>query len=315
MSEQFIEDEAQYNWENVVADMQEWHPDLQHHVKKYLAQNGMQHLLGDEADMFAPHDVEPGSESSRDDTARNQAMEGLKGYYSVYENIASKINALRPEKGIKIGSFEEMKSEFVEWLTPDRVRYMQLQRAHNPALEYIFTAVPNTPVSAHEITVLARDFGHRLRGKPGIIEEDFLKRYSPEQLSGTDKSNGRQFLFSAIPFSEESQHRKFDKPDHGEDRIYGRGEQLNQLLGSLQAEYPFMKVPSVLEGIAMWNILEASGVPMYGEDTIHRTETRQINLPIFDGHQPFMFVTSRGSADIRSGNGYFAGGFVKFSVG
>jgi len=189
----------------------------------------------------------------------------LTAAYKGYETVSKLLNDGRKKKEhIEIVDSEKVATEFEAWLSKDKLAYVAKAMEADPELRFTLVATPNIVASADEIIYIAQKFGE---GQPysTIVWSDIYGKCTPEQLSGTDPSNGKSVKFSLIP-------NKLDPA------LYGTAEQLLSRLEGLQADSSFVGVPSVLEDVTFWNTLRASGDSLSSGEVFERTYVRHFDL-------------------------------------
>ena len=192
--------------------------------------------------------------------------EQLTSTYKGYETVSSLLNEGRKKYDhVEISDRETVATEFEAWLSEDKLAYVAKAMEADPELRFTLVATPNVVASADEFIEIAREFG---RNQPysTSVWSDIYGQYTPQQLSGTDPTNGKSIKFSLIP-------NKLDPS-------YGTVSQQKAALEGLQAGNSFVGVPSVLEDVTFWNTLRASGDSLSTEAVFERTYVRHFDLTV-----------------------------------
>ncbi len=207
-----------------------------------------------------------------------------------YQNIAKQLNADRePEEQLHPADLESVAEEFTIWLTQDKLDYVRQAMEADPELRFTVIASPNITASADELIKLAETFGKEQPYSTSMWSK-IVKRYSSEELSGTDPANGNQVQFGLVP-------NKFN-PD-----LYGTVAQQRANLVKLQANTPDLRVPSFLEDMTLWQTLRAQGDSLSEGGVFDRTYVRHFDLAdkrvdaydyvlrsyVFGNGQPYVF--------------------------
>lgn len=186
--------------------------------------------------------------------------------YQGYETVAKLLNGVRKKKEqIPVTDQETLAEEFKAWLSADKLEYVAKAMEADPELRFTLVATPNVVATADEIIDLAKEFGKN-QPQATYVWSDIYGKYTSEQLSGTDPSNGNSAKFRLIP-------NKFDPA------LQGTVAQQRTRLAKLQEGTPFVGVPSVLEDMAFWNTLRATGDGLSSGNVFGRTYIRHFDLP------------------------------------
>jgi hypothetical protein len=207
--------------------------------------------------------------------------------YSGYQATVEQINGSRKKKEqITVADQETAEAELEEWFDEDRLAYVKKTMEVNPNLTWTLLATVNGTVTADEFLAGTKTFGE---GQPYSTEiwSDIAKKYTPEEISGTDPSNGKAFKFKLVPneFTPE---------------IYGDVPTSKAKLTELQAEYPFLDSTSPLEDLTWLNTKRAAngGKPLAGSGTADATYMRSYGLEpkriVRDLRVPSLFVRDLG---------------------
>ncbi len=192
--------------------------------------------------------------------------EQLDTAYEGYETVAKLLNGGRKKKEqIPVTDQETLAEEFKTWLSADKVEYVAKAMEADPELRFTLVATPNVVATADEIIAIAKEFGKN-QPQATYVWSDIYGKYTPEQLSGTDPSNGNSAKFSLVP-------NKLDPA------LQGTVAQQRTRLARLQEDNSFLGVPSVLEDMAFWNTLRASGDGLTTGNVFDRTYVRHFDLP------------------------------------
>ena len=211
--------------------------------------------------------VEATTEVSVDPPEVKEAITGrLDTAFTGYQTIAEQLNGLRKKKEqVEVADQETVAREFEAWFTEDKLAYVAEAMEADPELRFILIGTPDVTATADEAIKLAETFG---KGQPysTSVWSEIVKRYTPEQLSGTNPANGNQVQFGLVP-------NKFN-PD-----LYGTVTQQGAALAKLQADMPDLRVPSFLEDMTFWQTLRAQGDSLKEGAVFDRTYIRHFDLP------------------------------------
>lgn len=208
------------------------------------------------------------AETLLDPSDVKETIKGLLGFaYSGAQATVEQVNGSRKKKEqIAIAEQETAEAEFEEWFDEDRLAYAKKTMEANPSLTWTLLATVNETVTADEFLAGTRTFGE---GQPYKTEvwSDIAKKYTPEEISGTDPSNGKVFKFKLVPneFSPE---------------VRGDVATLKANLTELQKENPFLEATSPLEDLTWLNTKRAvnGGKPLTGSGTADGTYMRNYTL-------------------------------------
>jgi hypothetical protein len=245
-------------------------------------------VIGGVATESAANDVLEPSEALPNPVTPESLAEQLTAAYKGYETVATLINDGRKKKEhVEIVDRETVATEFEAWLSEDKLAYVAKAMEADPELRFTLVATPNTVAKADEIIDIAKEFGKN-QPHSTTVWSDIYSKYTPEQLSGTDPSNGKNVKFSLIP-------NKLDPA------LYGTVSQQVNYLKGLQADNSFVGVPSVLEDVTFWNTLRAGGDSLSAGEVFERTYVRHFDLPIrrVDDFQIVPFSCVRGDGGPR----------------
>lgn len=184
------------------------------------------------------------------------------------EAVVQSLNAGRRKNNqLAPRSVERVAAELKTWLTDEKLDYVKAAMETDPEVRFTLVATPNVPVTPKDITKIAKTFG---QGQPyeTYVWEEVYGKYTAEQLSGTDSSNGNSVVFSLIP-------SKYTP------KMNGTVPEQRTKLAKLQADNPELglKVPSVLESITHMQTLRAGGKRLVGNTTFDETYIRHFDLP------------------------------------
>lgn len=174
----------------------------------------------------------------------------------------------KPLRGGTIGfeNCDDYQAHFESWLSQDKLDYMNEQRDNYPDIDYTLLARPNL-ISQPSISHYFQTFSAHFANQAGNLDKKLIEFYSSQQLSGSDQSSNGTLSFQLMPNSYTPD--LFDKP---------QGQIAK--LATLQAEHPFLKVPSLLDVIAYWENLKAQGRQLESDvDIRHLTYVRHFDLP------------------------------------
>ena len=213
----------------------------------------------------APTDAEETPETLPTPVTPESLAEQLTSTYKGYETVSSLLYDGRKKKDhVEISDRETVATEFEAWLSEDKLAYVAKAMEADPELRFTLVATPNVVAKADEIIEIAREFGKNQPYSTSVWS-DIYGQYTPQQLSGTDPTNGKSIKFSLIP-------NKLDPA------LYGTVSQQKAALEDLQAGNSFVGVPSVLEDVTFWNTLRASGDSLSTEAVFERTYVRHFDL-------------------------------------
>lgn len=247
--------------------------------------------------------VEATTEVSDDPLELKEAITGQLGTaFTGYQTIAEQLNGMSMRKKneqVEVADQETVAKEFEAWYTEDKQAYVAEAMVADPELRFTLIATPNETATADEAIKLAETFGE---GQPYSTDvwSKIVKRYTPEQLSGTNPTNGNKVQFGLVP-------NKFN-PD-----LYGTVPQQRAALARLQSDMPSLRVPSFLDDVTLWQTLRAQGDTLTEGAVFDRTYIRHFDLPNqrFDGDDYVLssFVGYDGGPDVcESGVRYGHGG-------
>ncbi|PIZ61648.1 hypothetical protein COY17_03980 [Candidatus Saccharibacteria bacterium CG_4_10_14_0_2_um_filter_52_9] len=199
------------------------------------------------------------------DEVRESLYGQLNTAYLAYDTLTQKLDDGRKTKDrVSIGSETEITIEFETWLTDEKVAYVQAAMEADPELRFTLVATPNVELEKGEVERLAKTFGEQQPYETSVYE-NLYKKYSPQELAGTDPSNGNDVMFSLIP-------SKFDEA------LTGTVVKQQAKLAEMQKANPSLKVPSVLEAVTYWQTLRASGDTLSDSEAFYKTYIRHFNL-------------------------------------
>lgn len=222
-----------------------------------------------------------------------------------YSVIVDALNSGRRKKDmLTTASDETVAAEFEVWFSEDKLAYVAAAQEADPEVRFTLVATPNVVVNNKELAKGAKAFGQN-QPYETYVWGPLYSRYTPEQLSGTDPSNGNSVVFSLIP-------SKYT-PDMDGTVVEQRGK-----LGKLQVANPDLKVPSPLEAVTHWQTLRAQGNQLADNTTFDRTYIRHFDLPEqgIDGwlRVPFSFVDGVGGPRLNFSNAQH-GSLARVAVG
>jgi hypothetical protein len=191
-----------------------------------------------------------------------QLISATKGYCAVSEAL----NAGRRKKDVlDVASDETIAAEFEAWFSEDKLAYVSAAQEVDPEVIFTLVATPNVAVDHKELAEAAKAFGEN-QPYETYVWDPLYSKYTPEQLSGTDPSDGNSVVFSLIP-------SKYT-PEMNGTAAEQRGK-----LTKLQASNPNLKVPSPLEAVTYWQTLRAQGDQLADGTTFDKTYIRHFDLP------------------------------------
>jgi hypothetical protein len=199
-------------------------------------------------------------------STKESLSEQLATTYIGYNVTTGLLNEGRRKKDqVPIVKPETLREELDAWLTEEKVAYIATAQEADPEVRFTLVATPNVLVNDRELANAAKEFG---KGQPyeTYVWDSLYSRYTPEQISGMDPSNGKAVMFSLIP----------SKYTPGMD---GTVVEQQAELAKLKADTPDLKVPSPLEAVTYWQTLRAQGYQLRDKFTFGRTYIRHFNLP------------------------------------
>jgi len=229
--------------------------------------------------------------------------------YSGFQTTVEQINSSRKKKGqIAVASQETIAAEFADWFDEDRLAYVTKVMEANPKLTWTLLATTNETVTADEFLAGTRIFGEGQR-LPTEFWSPIAKKYTPEEISGTDPSNSKSVKFKLVP-------------NQLSPEVYGDVATQKAKLAELQAETPFLEATSPLEDLTLINTKRASSNKLVGSGTDAGTYMRNYTLEPkhLDGYWylwvvvPSLGVCSAGWLRVSSSN-VRIGGHGRVSVG
>ena len=192
--------------------------------------------------------------------------EQLDTAFTGYQTVAEQLNTGRePEEQFDPADQETFAEEFADWFNDEKAKYVAEAMEADPELRFILVATPNVTATHDEAIKLAESFGE---GQPykTHVWSNIVKRYTPEQLSGTNPANGNRVQFGLVP-------------DKFNSELYGTVPQQQAALARLQADMSDLRVPSLLEDMALWQTLRAQGDTLTEGAVFDRTYIRHFDLP------------------------------------
>lgn len=164
--------------------------------------------------------------------------------YEAYTNIVASLNETRSKQDkIELINGKDIVAELEEWLTEDKLAYMADSQEKDPNLKFTLVAIPNVLAAPKAIINASIKFGMNQPYRT-YVDSGFIKKYTAQELSGTNPDNGSKVQFSIIP-------SKYNP------ELTGTVAEQRVMLEKLQADNPNLKVPSVLEAITYWQTLRA----------------------------------------------------------
>lgn len=202
------------------------------------------------------------SASDIKESLADQLLVAARGYKATVDAL----NGGRRKKDVLPEATDKaITAEFKEWLTEDKLAYVVAAQEANPDVRFTLVATPNVVASKEDLVKAAKAFGENQPYETYVWDE-LYKKYTPEQLSGTNPDNGNSVVFSLIPSSY--------TPGMDGTVAEQRGK-----LAKLQASNPDLKVPSPLEAVAYWQTLRAGGDQLADGSTFDKTNIRHFDLP------------------------------------
>ncbi len=198
-------------------------------------------------------------------------MAQARAAYDVYRDTAVKLTKRR---GLfSRGSAEVMtEAAFVgllerkeaEWQANGVMDYLVrelVEKGSRPNL----VATPNVLASWEQIRELAKEFGEDQPYETHVNNE-FLRQYSPEELSGAPDAEPVRLSIIPSAFNLES----------------GTVEEQREWLEDKQTKQPELhyRVPSMLDAVQYWQTLRARGVALEGDGTLDMTYIRHFDAPV-----------------------------------
>jgi hypothetical protein len=174
------------------------------------------------------------------------------------------INKLRKGKNkVEVLNPEIVEQELDEWLTEEKLTYMNERRKLKPDVIFTLDATPNVLVSGSEVYDLQVAIGKK-QGIPAYIWSDILKSCSKAEASGTNPGNGKTTMFSI----------RENEPTEG---MSGTLTEQVVELGVRQEDNPFLRSKTPLEDVTRFNTLYAqSDKPLIGREAYLATAGRYL---------------------------------------
>lgn len=202
------------------------------------------------------------SASDIKESLAEQLLAAAKGYKATIDAL----NGGRRKKDVLPEATDKaITAEFEEWLTEDKLAYVVAAQEADPDVRFTLVAMPNIVATKEDLVKAAKDFGENQPYETYVWDE-LYKKYTPEQLSGTNPDNGNSVVFSLIPSTY--------TPD-----MEGTVVEQRAKLAKLQASNPDLKVPSPLEAVTYWQTLRAGGDQLADSSTFDKTYIRHFDLP------------------------------------
>lgn len=197
---------------------------------------------------------------------KESIAEQLSTSFRGYQFVVDSLNSSRKPKDILfVAAPETLATEFEAWFTEDKLAYVTAAQEADPSMRFTLVATPNVLADHKDIIKVAEIFG-KSQPYETYVYDTLYKKYSAQELSGTDPDNGNAVVFSLIPSNY--------TPEMGGTVIEQRAK-----LAKLQTENPDLKVPSVLESVTYWQTLRAQGQRLADNTTFDRTYIRHFDLP------------------------------------
>lgn len=196
---------------------------------------------------------------------KESLAEQLNTAFMGYQATAEQLNGDRKKKEqIEVADQETVARELEDWLTEEKVAYVASAMEADPELRFTLVATPNVTATADEVIKGTRVFGE---GQPYATEvwSDILKKYSPEEVSGTNPENGNSVKFKLVP-------------DKFTPELYGTVKFQKDKLAELQTDTPFLNATSPLEDLTRLQTLRASGNALVGLGTADATYMRNFTM-------------------------------------
>jgi len=210
--------------------------------------------------------------------------------YVAYETVSERLGSECGRKDqLKPVSGEAFTMEFEDWLTDEKIAFVEEAMEADPELSFMLVATPNVEVKDGEVQRLAQTFGEQ-QPYGTYIYDNLYKKYPAAELAGTDPSNGKSVMFSLIP-------------NKLSESLTGTVQHQLAQLEAMQASHPFVRVPSVLEAISYWHTLQSSGDGLQDNETFDCTYIRHFDMdPKRIGgwlRVPFSYVDDGGQPGLR----------------
>jgi hypothetical protein len=146
----------------------------------------------------------------------------------------------RKKRLVKVPSLRNLEDEFIEWFDKPRRDHTAEKVRQDPDSRWYLGAVPNVSVTRAQFLGCAVIFGED-QPKPSDISSNIIDVYSPEEISGTNPSNGKAFKFKL--FKAGLTLEDFNLP---------------KLKSIRDRNNPYVEGASPLEGINLINTLRAA---------------------------------------------------------
>lgn len=192
--------------------------------------------------------------------------------YEAYQNMSERLNL---SHSISREDFTQLLGiKIAGWLENGTIDYLAARLVSNKS-QPILVATPSALVDSDRIEKLLSTFGSNIRDKRDI---DFLKQYTPEELSGKIVEELVTFSLFGSAFS-----------------LHGNIQDVREQLLSMQEDQPnvHVRVPSVLEAFSYIQTLMANGI----KTSYSNTSTTMFDLPARKGSSaslevPYIYSTN-----------------------
>ncbi len=235
-----------------------------------------------------------------------QLPQAMRAFAVVSENLSQMRTT--PESIIETVDQTQLIAELTSWLSQDKLAYVARVQEVTPGTRFTLVATPNLVADFEEIAELATAFGVDQPYETYINASmrTLYNNYSPEQLSGTNPNNGEATMFSLIP-------------NRWAAELNGTVEEQRTILRQLQVEYPFLKVPSVLEAITYWYTLREHGDKLSDNTAFDKNYIRHFDLPSHraegDWYVPNSGVNDSGRPGLHGSLAIYSTFCVRSSIG
>ncbi|OVE79278.1 hypothetical protein BVY00_00855 [bacterium G20] len=181
--------------------------------------------------------------------------------------IIEQLNSMRrPSERLETINSDELKAaletKLVEWKANGSLEWCVRQMVENGGRINLLVT-PNVLAEPAEIIKLATTFGE---GQPHqtYVYNELYQLYSREELSGKPSGAGN-FRLSLIPGA-------YDK------KMYGTVDQQRISLQTQRAKTASLKVPSILDGLTLWQTLRSGGDQLKDSSAFDKTIIRHFDL-------------------------------------
>lgn len=193
--------------------------------------------------------------------------------HQAYQTVTGVLNSGHSrELEVPTISLDAMRGMFEEWLTADRLSYVNNAQRSDPELRFAVNATPNITISADEYAMLQQAFNAGVPSPRGMSSwaRRIVDRCTTEELSGTHPENGELVHFSLVP-------NRFTRGLFG--TVHTRDTAMTHLKRA-KGGLPGLHFTSPLEAATYLYTLRAGGDTFTEGNVDGRTYNRHFHLPI-----------------------------------